>query len=756
MRQLWGTAVAIGAVLRGLLQPLPRPTSTEQRLAMLPDTLPAAAPVTIHWDEHQIPFIEAQSDADLAVGLGVVHAHLRLAQIELMRRIALGRVAEIIGPRGIEIDRAIRLFDFGRAVPAIIAALPEATRRWAEGFVAGFNHTVAHLARSDSLPHEFALLRLEPEPWTLTDLFVLGRLISTDVNWMISARLLRARAAMSGEEWARLWPVLLESGAAADSWTEAPPLASDAALAEQALARSARTDSNSAAVAAGRSAGGAAMIASDPHLPITLPNLWLIAGMHSPGVHAVGLMLPGMPFVGLGRNPWIAWGGTSLHAASSELFDVSGETLTERYETIRVRGARPQRIRLRASSLGPVVSDGVLLRNASPIALRWVGHQPTDEFSALLALAQARNWQEFRDALAGFAVPGQNMLYADTDGRVGHVLAAHVPRRRTGKPPDLVADPARAPEWTEFATGRELPAVIDPAEGFVASANNRPPASAIPVGFFFSPPDRISRLRALLGGAPKVTAADLQNLQQDVLQPGALGLRDLFLARLGSGDRPPAQRRVLEVLAGWDGSYAIDSRGAAAFELLLAHVAARLWPENRIGPYRAVWTTRQLMRNEIATLPEPKLRSVLDSALAATAPRFARLRDWGAMHRLRLRHLFAEVPLLGRRYVFAEFPVPGGNDTLHKTGHGMTRGRHFVGYGACARHISDLADPDDNRFVLLGGQDGWFGSANFLDQAELWRRGEYVTVPLRLETVRARFPHKTVLRPAGAAVEPGR
>ena len=750
MRQLWGAAVAVGAVLRGLFQPLPRPTTTEQRLAMLPESVPAAAPVTIHWDEHQIAFVEAQSDADLAAGLGVVHAHLRLGQIELMRRVALGRVAEIIGPRGIEIDRTIRLFAIGRAVPAIIAVLPEATRRWAEAFVAGFNHTVAHLAGSNSLPHEFTLLRLKPEPWTLTDLFMLARLISADVNWMVSARLLRARAAMSGGDWAKLWPLLLED-AAADVWTESPPLAADAALAEQALARSARSGSNSAAVAANRSASNGAIIASDPHLPITVPNLWLIAGMHAPGIHAVGLMLPGMPFAALGRNPWIAWGGTSLHSASSELFDVSGETLTERYETIRVRGASPRRIRLRESSFGPVVSDGVLLRNASPIALRWVGHQPSDELSSMLALARARNWQEFCDALAGFALPGQNMLYAGTDGRVGQLLAAHLPRRGTSRPPDLVADAARGSEWDDLATGRDLPVEIDPAEGFVASANNRPAGAAIPIGFFFSPPDRVSRLRTLLGGAEKIAAADLQQLQQDVLQSSALGLRDFFLHRLDRRDRPAAQRRVLEALGGWDGSYASDSRGAAAFELLFAHVAAQLSLESRLAPYQAVWTTRHLLRREIAALPEPRLKEALETALAATARRQLRLRDWGAMHRLRLRHLFAQVPLLGRRYVFGEFPLSGGNDTLLKTGHPLSRGRHYVGFGACARHISDLADPDDNRFVLLGGQDGWFGSANFLDQAELWRRGEYVTVPLRLETVRARFPHKTVLRPAAPA-----
>lgn len=748
MSRLWGNAVAIATLVRGLLRSLPRPTSTEQRLVVLADTVPAAAPVTIHWDEHQIPFVEAQSDADLAAGLGVVHAHLRLAQIELMRRVALGRVAEIIGPRGIEIDRTIRLFGIGRAVPGIIAALPEATRRWAEAFLAGFNHQAAHLARAGSLPHELALLRLEPEPWTLTDFFTVARLVSADVNWMVSARLLRARAAMRREDWARLWPLLLED-VVGDVWTEASPLSPDAALAEQALARSARTNSNSAAVAADRSASGGAMIASDPHLPLTLPNLWLIAGMHAPGIHAVGLMLPGMPFVALGRNPWIAWGGTSLHAASSELFDVSGEALTEHDETIRVRGARPQRIRLRESRLGPVVSDGELLRNRTPIALRWAGHQPSDELSAMLALMRARNWPEFHDALAGFAVPGQNMLYAGTDGRVGQLLAAHLPRRSPGKPPDLVADPARAAEWDELATSRDLPAEIDPAEGFVASANNCPAAAPVLVGFFFSPPDRISRQRALLGGDKKLSAADMQLLQQDAMQPGALGLRDFFLERIGRRHRPPAQRRVLEALSGWDGSYASGSRGAAVFELLFAHVAAQLRLENRLAPYQAVWTTRHLLRREIAALPEPRLQEALEAALAATARRLHRLRDWGGMHRLRLQHLFAQIPLLGRRYVFGEFPLSGGNDTLLKTGHPLSRGRHYVGFGACARHVSDLADLDDNRFVLLGGQDGWLGSANFLDQAELWRRGEYVTVPLRLQTVRARFPHETVLQPIG-------
>ncbi|MBV9755537.1 MAG: penicillin acylase family protein, partial [Alphaproteobacteria bacterium] len=494
---------------------------------------------------------------------------------------------------------------------------------------------------------------------------------------------------------------------------------------------------------------GAAMIASDPHLPMTLPPVWLIAGMHAPGINAVGLMLPGLPFVALGRNPWIAWGGTNLHAASSELLDVSGEPFTERWETIRVRGSGARRIRLRESRLGPVVSDGALLRSATPLALRWAGHRPSDELSAMLAVARARDWEQFRAALAGFAVPGQNFLYAGGDGRVGRVLAVHVPRRG-GKPGDLVAAPAQAAEWDELATARDHPVIVDPPEGIIASANQEPGGTTIPVGFFFSPADRAARMQALLAGNARITAADLQRMQMDVMHPGALAARDRLLRALPRPDGgSPTQ--VYDAIADWDGNYAADSRGAAAFELLFGHVAAALGAGDRLAPLQAVWTTRHLLLRELAGLPPARLDAVLAAAFARTARVLVRRRNWGALHRLRLRHPFARAPLLGRRYSFGEFPLAGGNETVFKTAVPLSRGRHYVGFGTCARHISDLADPDDNRFVLLGGQDGWLGSANFADQVALWRSGGYITVPLRVETARARFPHKTVLRPLGSA-----
>ena len=150
------------------------------------------------------------------------------------------------------------------------------------------------------------------------------------------------------------------------------------------------------------------------------------------------------------------------------------------------------------------------------------------------------------------------------------------------------------------------------------------------------------------------------------------------------------------------------------------------------------------MRN----LPKPDIAAAIIEAVKQAAPLWRKYRVWGAIHRYRPSHHFAALPVLGRRFRSTAFPAPGGDDTLHKTGHGLVRKLHYVGFGACARHISDLADLDANRFVLLGGQDGWLGSDNALDQAELWRRGEYITVPMRPASVDATFPHETILTPA--------
>ncbi len=734
------------------LAPLPEETSIQQRLSAFPTSgLPLEGRVTVHWDEHQIPFIEAERDGDAAFALGLVHAHLRLGQMEAYRRIAHGRVAEMVGPFATDIDHALRILDFSRAAEEIEAGLPRATRVWLERFVAGINH---HLETAGELPYEFGALGLDREPWSIRDVLAFGRLAGTDVNWLEWLDLLGLRGR---DDWPALWARLIESGSSSATSFGARE---SAAHLRTLLSGLSRSGSNSLAVAPGMSATGAAIMANDPHLGIRLPNIWLLAGIKSPSYHAVGLMVPGIPFIAVGRNPWIAWGGTNMRAASSALFHAEDAVMTTRRERIAVRWWFDREVEVRETPWGPVLSDTPQLAAAmaasrsGPFALSWTGHLPSDEISAMLEVSQARSFAEFREALSGFAVPGQNMLYADNDGNIGQVMAVRLPGLGDAAPEDLVLAPDKhAERWAGMRGTLDLPFSLNPGRGFLVSANNRPTAAAGRVGYFFSLDDRVLRMTELLRGGG-IGVDDVKAIQQDVHKASAAALRRMFVERIDAsgvaGSAGQDGERALALMREWDGRYSPDSQGALAYEAF-REAFVRSFYSARLGAtgadaYADAGRVERLTTTDIERAGAAELSAALETALSTAGAVVARFPDWGAMHRLGLDHPLSLLPLVGGRFRFTDVPVGGANDTLMKTAHHTGAERHFVDYGSNARHISDLSDLDRNYFVLLGGQDGHIGSTTFLDQTELWLDGAYIQLPLRIETVRERFPFRTELR----------
>ncbi len=734
-----------------LLTPLPKQKDVAQRLEAFPTAgLPLDGPVTIHWSEQQIPFIEAESDGDAAYALGLVHAHLRLGQMATMRMIARGRVSEMIGPFGVDIDHGLRTIDYGRAAPQIERSMDAATRLWVQRFVDGINHYQDSAAE---LPHDYNVLGLEPEPWTVQDVFAMGRLAGTDVNWLVWMDLLPLRAKAG---WEQLWARLVEGGAVSVAGSGGGNVTSRA---QQWLGGLSKSGSNSLAVAGHRTDTGGALMANDPHLGILVPNVWLIAGVQSPSYHAVGLMAPGLPIFAIGRNPHIAWGGTNMRAASSDFYDVSdvpASEMRERHESIDVRWWFDSDMTVRETEWGPIVSDVPLLAefDLPPLALKWTGHGASDEIGAMLAVSRAQNFAEFRAAFDTFAVPGQNMLYADAQGNIGQVMAVWLPGRN-GPPADITLDPAlHGASWDAIHTTADLPYSYNPDSGYVVSANNRTPPTDIPVGFFFSRDDRVNRMSTLIEAEDAVSVEMLKALQQDVYMESSAALRDLFISKLDAlgmaaeagADRNEAIRRLRD----WDGEYRSDSRGAVTFEQFRHGFTARfyvlLYGEDDGEAFASVGRRTALLGEDIATAAETTLRQAIAAGLEAAVDGLDSFANWGEMHRLNLSHPLSYVPLIGGRYEFAEVGVAGSSDTLMKTAQESTADRHSVDYGSNARHISDMTDPDENYFVLLGGQDGWFNSTTILDQWELWRRGDYVRVPLTLDAVRASSPHTLSLK----------
>ncbi|MBC6416847.1 MAG: penicillin acylase family protein, partial [Rhodospirillales bacterium] len=479
-----------------------------------------------------------------------------------------------------------------------------------------------------------------------------------------------------------------------------------------------------------------------------LPNLWLLAGVKSPSYNAVGLMIPGLPFVALGRNQAMGWGGTNLRAASSDLYDVSrelGGSIEVREVEIVTRFWFNDTRQLRRSRLGPIVSDAAMIegRDGEVLALRWVGHEPTDEITAFLAANRASTAEAFREAYRDYGVSAQNMLFAARNGDIGQIMAIQAPARQPGAPTDLVlraGDPAS--QWGTFDNSTTLPFVYNPDTGFLASANNKPRQSDRLLGYFFSPDDRVARMAELVQATPKLSVEDLKRIQQDVTSPPSLAIAQVLAEEAAEAGAQPAA--FVQRVANWDGGYMVASTGAPAFELLLTAVAQGLYGDDdgKVPSEKGQWSylTTFLLR-DLAALPETERRDLLQQAVAKAAADVDAFPTWGDLHKLRIGHMLSMAPLMGSRFILERVPVGGSRETLWKTAHGLIEGEHDARYGAQSRHISDLGDPNANYFVLLGGQDGWLGSENYADQVPLWLNGGYLTLPLEAERARTDFPH---------------
>jgi len=748
VRSLFLLILATVVASCAVFTPLPEPKTLDERLAMFPtQDLPLQGPITVWWNERQVPFIEATTDRDAAFALGLVHAHLRLGQLEVMRRVSQGRLSEIAGPipQVGDIEHALRILDLGRTSKTVYANMPAETKAWLDAFVEGVNHYQATMKEP---PHEYALLGLEREPWKSEDILTIGRLASVDVSWFAWFRLLGLR---EREDWPQLWQALLEEGttsAPSFAWSEKSAVNTFTDI----LSTMSRTGSNSMAIGGSKTGTGAAMMANDPHLGISLPNLWVLAGVKSPSFHAVGLMVPGVPFVAVGRNEHIAWGGTNMRSAGSDLFDVSAlpaAQITERVETTPTRWWFDSEIAIRETPYGPIMSDADILpkRDGEVLALKWIGHVPSDEITAMLLVNQARDWNDFRAALEGFSISPQNFLYADVNGNVGQVTATHLPKRSKTPPADIVRPLSDAKAWDEIVTSRDLPASYNPPEGFLASANNRGAEASVPIGYFFSADDRVTRMQSLLREATRVTVDDLKRMQMDTFSTSSAAMRDAFVGRV-KGDGLVAEGQAGEALAAiaaWDGRYDGDSAGAVAFEAAMAVFMRASFPEHEIGAFDAAGSAYARFAPRVDEIEADTFANAARAALTSSAEARAKYATWGEMHRLIVQGQFAAIPLIGDRYVFDDVAAAGSSETLLKTDHDMTAERHATRYGAQARHVSDLSDPDANWFVMLGGNDGWYNSSTFRDQVDAFMRGESYQVPLQIETVRATFGRKQVL-----------
>ena len=760
---------------------------------------PVGKDTTIRWDSWGVPHVRAGSLRDGYVALGYAMAQERLWQLDYMRRQARGELAAVLGPPAVASDRAMRTLGLGRTAELDAKALDPEVAEVLEALAAGINLWTEQVK---TLPIEFEQLGYRPTAWRPADSIAVWKYRW----WYNSGRLDQVVLAELAQ---RILPPALDAAFMATEAADETLVPHDGArTAVGARGSDPGEGSNNWAVAASRTTTGRAVVCSDPHNPFSAPSQWFEAQLtvDGPGgFDVIGAFYLGVPGVYIGRNRRVAWGVTNHVIPMRDVYvEQVNPANPEEYregngwrrfevddETIEVKGGEPVALKVRRTVRGPVVSGGTglvsdgLLDERPTLSLRWVGHDRGTGIDASLAFHRARNVAEMTEALRKWPCPPLNYSYADADGRIAFHVASRVPRRRVvvqGLRP--ANDPAHA--WDGDIPFDELPQVVDPPRGWVATANNPPWRADDPKPFrrdyvasaHWADGYRMQRIRERLTEKPKLSPDEIASIQAEVDYPRGRELVPVLLGLL-KDEKDAEVRAAARQLEKWDHRYTTDSVGAsvwAAFwDAWRADVAAARFPAAAVqlaGPQAGAVAARLLQQASPLPLGEgqgegaapvawfPPDADVPALVVKAFRRGLARLRSasgsdrpsgwrWGKLHTLTFHH-----PLGARfespKYDTGPSPTSGGH-TVRAAGFGPggfgPDGHFRVQSGSTYRFVAEVGPGGSTRSVQNLGQSAHPSSPHYRDQNRLWLEDRYKPLWMDDADVAANLEGTTTLRP---------
>ena len=720
------------------------------------------APVQVVHDRHAVPHIFAANEDDAYFTLGYLHAANRLYQMEVQRLIAAGRVSEVVGERGLKLDRYMRLLGLYRLAEASVETLPDDVRGAVNHYTAGVNAWLD--THGGALPPEFYLMRHRPEPWRPADSLVWGRMIALQLSGNFRTELLRARLAeeVGGDRLALLFP---EIGGPPVTLAGLLDGAEVAALDEAIPSLGPESASNVWLVNGEQSATGAPLLANDPHLGLLAPILWYLVRIETPTLSLAGASVPGVPFLLLGHNGTIAWGLTTTGTDVQDLFverldpedstryltPEGSEPFRLREEVIAVRGGDDVILTVRETRHGPVLSDildeaAALADDGEVVALAYAALIPEDiNAEAVYRRNRARNWSEFLDAMRSWRAPLQNVAYADVAGNIGLIVPGDIPIRRSGDGSQPVPGWTDTYDWVGFIPFLELPQTFNPASKRLVNANNAVVGPDYPhfIGYAYEEAYRAARLEQVLDETAPHSMEDALNLMLDDVSLAAQELLPLMLAVRADS---PREADALARLRRWD--HTMDRRRAEPliFSMWLRELNRQLYADELGAAFDYYWREHpkvviSMLTSERAWCDrtdtdavetcEEILGTSLTTALDTLSEWYGEDMDdwrWGQAHVAPLRHqILSRIPVVNR-LIDLSIETGGSNFTVNRGGTRISdedNPFHSL-HGAGFRAVYDLSDLADSRFMITTGQSGHPLSPHYGDLVRLWRDGDTI------------------------------
>ncbi len=762
--------------------------------------LPLSADVEILLDDHGVPHIYAETDSDLYVAQGFLHAKDRLWQLETLRRFASSRLAEVGGPEMADVDHFSLLAGFGQMRDRAIADATEAEREILTSYVNGINAYIRWAGKR--IPLEFRNLKMRPAEWCLEDLCGVLPFTSWSLQTNYEQELLAilARKQLDADLFNELYPVGPEERLERESFFEkfrdvriAPLLPAAFSLYPgmqgrytEGVANPAFGGSPGGAVSncwvVADGAEGAPLLANDPHLGVMLPQVWHLCHLHTPNTNVAGVSMLGFPGVILGRNERVAWGATNVMTDIVDLYIVRidksepthyyiGEKRHEMQRDVAlipVAGGEPREVVIYRTLHGTVISR-VEKGYEAVVVLKWYGTHDAATIEdrtigCFLSLMGAKTADEAIAFGEQMKTAGQNLTAADVDGTIAWRATGLVPLRKgySGRVPADGSNPAVG--WVGFLPYDQMPSSRNPASKRIVTANNRTTNADHdhPITYSWLANYRHDRIDELIAESPQKSVEQMAEIQMDVHSLQA----ERLLPRLLSFEfiRPSA-RLAADILRSWDQESVPDSEGPTVFSVFLTELK-RLLAAPLLGealplflatsgffytPVDRLLTGAKPERLLAAAgfTGETAVQDACEEALCRAVDFLTRYMGsqpvtwkWGELHTYLYQHPGATSRLTGFLLNRGPYPAYGDSTTVNVSAFDASLpGDAVTKYRtitiASMRLVTSLHDIDSTIIVAPLGQSGRPGNRHYDDFVDDWISGRRTMLPLSREAAEA-------------------
>ena len=732
--------------------------------------------VDVYFDEWGIPHIYALNESDANRTLGYLHAQERLFQMEMMKRIASGRLAEVLGTEMVETDKFFLALGLSEAADRSIAANHNPDEPYAkatQAYLEGVNEFI----KNGSTPPEFSIIGIPKEEFTVKDIYIIAGYMAFTftAGFTIDPIVSRIEKTL-GSKYLKGWGTAYQPG------TERIPTTnnSDTTILNKLISYTSKISnsipvpmwigSNSWVIAPSKSESGKVILANDTHIGYSQPSVYFEAHIEYPGFRMYGNFLAGIPYAMLGHNQHCAWGITMFENDDLDIFREKlnpenpnqvwfkdqWEDLKLKNYKIKVKDSQDIEFQVKISRHGPIMNEllGELDKNEDAVSVWWAF--PGFESRLAEAFYSLNHSSKIKDAEYAASLmyaPGLNIMYGDAEGNIAWWAAAKLVKRPPHVNSKLILDGSSGKdEYLGFYDFNENPRSINPECGFVYSANNQPDTMAgILYPGYYAPEFRAKRVIQFLSTDKKWNIEEMKKMITDDVSIIHPELAKFILSAVNTDSINQLggnYLKALKMLNSWDGKHSADAIEPTIHYKLLSNVLYNLFGDEIGEKTFDVISSSHLMCNtypyifhdelspwwdNLNTKPTETRAEIFSAAFLKSISDLEKQHGndiskwkWSVSHVLEHNHPLGMVKPLDKLFNVGPFGVNGGNQTINNIDFNYAKdGIYKATYGPAVRILLDFADIENSLSVLPTGESGHFLSKHYDDQVELYNSGKF-------------------------------